>query len=416
MARSVLFIVTNGDSAGGICVQAVAEKLVADGWRVLGLTQDGNPAAVNKNNGISWHTVPRHWSHRTGDQLGPVGRKLVPLCKRLQIFLMSHWWPLYAPGLRRRFEKAALDIAKKEHIDVVVPVYNSIDSLLAGCAVKKKYPDTKLVLYFLDSLIGGQCASFMKESVRLKKALKWEERLMNCADRAIMMESARDKYDALPQKPGYWDRMEFLDIPLLVPREEAGAAAPRKRLPPEEKVFLFVGTMPRNIRSPLPFLEAFMGLKDPSYRLYLLGGTEYEREIRAAEEKDSRIRFLGFVPHQEALEYMEEADYLVNFGNSLSYMVPSKIFEYMAAKKPIISTQVVENDPSAAYLRHYPAALVLRPGEEDPSRAIEAFLKQCEGGSVEKLRETVGHLCQKGQILYRNTPAAFADSLQKVFE
>lgn len=416
MARSVLFIVTNGDSAGGICVQAVAEKLIADGWHVSALTQEGNPAALNKKNGICWYTVPRHWSHRTGAQLSPVGRKIVPVCKRLQILAMSHWWPLYAPGMRRRFEKAALRIAEKEHIDVVVPVYNSIDSMLAGCAVKKKYPETKLVLYFLDSLIGGQCASFMKESVRLKKALKWEAKLMKYADRGIMMESARDKYDALPQKPEYWEKMEFLDIPLLVPREDPQSVATRKRFSPEEKVFLFVGTMPRNIRSPLAFLEAFMGLKDPDYRLYLLGSSEYEREIRAAQEKDSRIRFLGFVPHQEALECIQEADYLVNFGNSLSYMVPSKIFEYMAAKKPIISSQVIDNDPSAAYLRHYPAALVLRSGEGDPGKEIEDFLEKCNENSGEELRETVSRLCQKGQIFYRNTPAAFSACLQEVFE
>ena len=57
---------------------------------------------------------------------------------------------------------------------------------------------------------------------------------------------------------------------------------------------------------------------------------------------------------------MLEADVLINIGSSVDTMVPSKIFEYMATGKPIISFFRHDTEPSIHYLGHYPLTLLIK--------------------------------------------------------
>ena len=59
---------------------------------------------------------------------------------------------------------------------------------------------------------------------------------------------------------------------------------------------------------------------------------------------------MGRVSHTVAIQYMSEADFLLNIGNSISSMVPSKIFEYISTGKPIISIYSNINDSSQYFI------------------------------------------------------------------
>ena len=88
---------------------------------------------------------------------------------------------------------------------------------------------------------------------------------------------------------------------------------------------------------------------------------------------------------------MGEADFLLNFGNSLTYMTPCKIFEYASFGKPIISTMPIDNEPGSAYLKDYPLALLLRDSDPAEERldSLSRFLSENKGRRValSELRE-----------------------------
>lgn len=415
--KSVLFIVTEIDSASGICVQAVAQECIHNGYTVHILTQvDSVASQQDRNFHIRWHYIHRHWSNytitskHTSDLLL---QKILGILKRAQIVLLSFIWPVYAPSISRLFSKTAISIVEENNIDIVVPVYNTIDALMAGMAVKIRISHIRLIPYFLDSLCGGQKPTFISERSWKSKAKRWETRVMKTADSAVMMQAAYPWYKSMPETPQYFNKIKFLDLPLLLLKEDNDRIK-RKKFFENETVFLFAGSMPRNIRSPLPFLEVFETLTNPDYRLCFIGSTEYEQEIKAVQARDSRIQLIGFVTHLEAIEYMKEANYLINLGNKLPYMVPSKIFEYMSACKPIISMQDMEDDPSAIYLQTYPRALILKATQCNNAEKMMAFIteQKCyrENETIRQVRE----LCQQGGNLYNNTPGAFVNYLEEV--
>lgn len=410
MRKTALFIVTEIDSASGICVQNVAKELIENKWNVLILTQNESKSLMENKDGIIWYTVRRHWSTKSVVYYGKVKRFLIQNLKRLQILLLSPLWPLYAPGLSLRMSRVAWNIAYNNQVDVVIPIYNTIDALIAGCYVKKKKKDIQLIPYFLDSLVGGQCASFMKEQVRQKKAVKCEKKIMSFADVAIMMNGAKKKYEELELSLDYLDKVFFLDIPML--SSKVVFEKINKKYRQDEIVFLFVGSMPRNIRSPLACINMFQKLTNPSYRLYFIGTTDYEREITIASGQDNRIRYLGIMSHKEAIEYMLDASFLINLGNKLSYMVPSKIFEYMTMQKPIISVSEIEDDPCIFYLDKYPCSLILHPWKYN-AELIEKFVTNYNNISRNYIKCQMMTMCERGGELYSNTPRAFVDVLEE---
>lgn len=57
-----------------------------------------------------------------------------------------------------------------------------------------------------------------------------------------------------------------------------------------------------------------------------------------------KIVFLGFLEHKDTQQWMSKMDVLINVSNTTEYHLPSKIVDYLAAKKPIVNLISTEND------------------------------------------------------------------------
>jgi len=92
-------------------------------------------------------------------------------------------------------------------------------------------------------------------------------------------------------------------------------------------------------------LNAMENLEENKIELWISGKGELEYEVRTASEKDTRIKYLGHMEYSEYMKCLEEADVLINPRNmSLpenQNNFPSKIMEYLAVGKPIISSKFV---------------------------------------------------------------------------
>lgn len=90
-------------------------------------------------------------------------------------------------------------------------------------------------------------------------------------------------------------------------------------------------------------LEAFKMLEDPNVRLFISGKGSMEAEVRSAQQADPRICYLGCPVYEEYIQNLHKADVLVNPRNmnlpENRNNFPSKIMEYLATGKPILSTR-----------------------------------------------------------------------------
>lgn len=92
-------------------------------------------------------------------------------------------------------------------------------------------------------------------------------------------------------------------------------------------------------------LEVMKNVRNQKIRLLLSGKGDLETQIQQASQEDSRIQYLGHLPYGEYIRRMNQADILINPRNMAlpenQNNFPSKIMDYLASGKTIISTKFV---------------------------------------------------------------------------
>lgn len=108
-----------------------------------------------------------------------------------------------------------------------------------------------------------------------------------------------------------------------------------------ERALMFSGTLDQTTGI-FFLLEAFSKVKDPTIQLWISGRGYMSTKLFALSQEDPRIRFLGFLKRDQLLGYMQKSLVLVNPRPpnlpENRYSFPSKILEYLAVGRPVIST------------------------------------------------------------------------------
>jgi glycosyltransferase involved in cell wall biosynthesis len=150
-------------------------------------------------------------------------------------------------------------------------------------------------------------------------------------------------------------------------------------------------------RTPRPFLTAFAALLRDRPELGDQVQAAFLGELRPPDREwalslglGDALALEGFRPHAEALAAMRAADVLLLLvpragGRGLS-VVSGKVYEYLAAERPILALVPPEGD-AAALLRNTGSAWIADPDDESEilaalGRAADAWL----GGSLEQRR------------------------------
>ena len=91
------------------------------------------------------------------------------------------------------------------------------------------------------------------------------------------------------------------------------------------------------------------------------------------------VKQIGYVPHRQSLEYVKGADLLLLVGGKHRWEETGKVYEYLAAGRPILA--LVQPDGAAAeLLRQYSAASVI---DRDNRQETYAALREAiSGGSI----------------------------------
>lgn len=220
----------------------------------------------------------------------------------------------------------------EEH--VVVFVYSMHAPFMAAAkAVKRIIPHAHICLLVLD--LPQYMDLGMSKVKKVLKTLDWFriQHLEKSVDRYVLY--AKPMADFLKLKDGTWMVMEG--------SYDSAQQADALTEQPEKKTIMYSGVL--DLRYGIPELLDAMKLLDDSYELWLTGSGNAAELIKERAAEDSRIVFYGYLPsRQDLLNKQAVATMLINprrdIEEASQYCFPSKLFEYMASGRPVISCRL----------------------------------------------------------------------------
>ena len=360
--KNVLFIVTEYNSANGICAKCLIDCLIDRSFGVYCITNKEPHYSNPLNERCNYSFVKPRLSYRLltkANKKSGIKSKILKLLafmtNKISLILSIPRWPLISRSYSNRLYKAAKKICDSSSIDFVVAVYSQIDTLVAASKLKTIHPSIKYIPYMLDSLAGGYGPKMFSEQWKIRRCTKWEKLLFINADKIVMMQSSKSFYDGI-RETDYYDRIVFLDIPLMVRPNQIA-----KELKDSASIIriVYVGSIPLKIRNPKYFIDCFKAVDNKNILLSFYGTCDDNARFKEMIKEIDNIKFVSQVSREKVNELLFEADFLLNIGNCNKNMVPSKIFEYMSYGKPIISVSPIHNEPSEKYLRDYNNCIIL---------------------------------------------------------
>lgn len=193
------------------------------------------------------------------------------------------------------------------------------------------------------------------------------------------------------QTEGYKDhihKIKGVDFPVMAEKHPEDVEIPFE-FKEENTNILFCGTMDDGFRNPDYVLSTFAQVfeKDPSVKVYFLGPQQGVKVTQWAEKYHDNIFVHPGVPNNIAVAATYKADMLLNIGNAISNMVPSKIFDYFATGKAIVNVQKIENAPDVEYFEKYPMQITLPEySGEIQSEKLYEFIKENKGRHLDYSR------------------------------
>jgi glycosyltransferase involved in cell wall biosynthesis len=261
-----------------------------------------------------------------------------------------------------RLRRAALDLASALRPEVVVAYNPAAGSGSAALATARR-----LHLPFVCIVADFDRPDAQGSPLRRYQA-RWAKHVARHADGMVALSghAPRDLDIARP-----WIKLD------------GGLAPGWEQLPdvvPRERTVVFTGRA-NSASGIMVLVHSLRLIPDPDVRLVISGRGGLERELRRAAQSDPRITIAGFMDRQSWRRLIASATVLVNprLSSELEnrYNFPSKIIDYLAAGRPVITTLCGDLDPE--YLK------VTIPLHEETPQALADLLSETLARPAEQL-------------------------------
>jgi len=167
-----------------------------------------------------------------------------------------------------------------------------------------------------------------------------------------------------------------------LPARQGEGVRKKLGLPRDAKIVMYTGHL-YEWKGAKTLLEAALNSKFqiPNSKFIFVGGTKDDvKKFREMARGADNVLILGHKPHSEIPKYLAAADVLVlpnsgKFDISRHHTSPLKLFEYMAARKPIVASDL----PSIREVLNETNAVLVKPDDPEAlASGIDQVLKNPE--------------------------------------
>ena len=281
------------------------------------------------------------------------------------------WKPLYWPDAQCSFVppawRAARRLIRAHRYDALITVSLPFSCHLVGLALKRRNPGLRWIVDIGDPFALLHDIPLNNHRLYGRLNLRAEAAVLRRADHvALTTRGAWEQYERTfhvsPDK-----------VSIIPPLHSLPPASrePHDAWPASEKSdvirMVYCGRVYNDIRSPDYLLKLLRRLVDgasqgPSPQLHFFGNvSDCHQVFEPYRDLLGTHLFLhGEVDRATVASALQNADLLVNIGNSTSHQLPSKIVVYIGTGKPIVNLINHDGDCTLEHLTDYPAALNLR--------------------------------------------------------
>lgn len=266
-------------------------------------------------------------------------------------------------------------LCKQNHYDWVVSV--SYPFMMHRLVKYYRPHQTHWAMYALDPFYHNVTYSRKREHARLCL----ECAVSKSADIIFHVPEQAEDYTCRELQP-LRAKYHPLNYPNFVQQESTGTPSLLKTEPGYVNL-VYLGTLYSDVRKPDALLELFgnMIAKCPTLRLHLIGNVfgvgAGETITRYKERLGDALQTYLPMPSDLAKAALQAADVLVNIGNTIHNQMPSKLWEYIASGKPILSVCMIRDCNTIPYLSTYPNSLCVFADEVDQEQNVINIVHFC---------------------------------------
>ncbi|HUT86057.1 MAG TPA: glycosyltransferase [Elusimicrobiales bacterium] len=287
-------------------------------------------------------------------------------------------WPDFAAFWAMYSYKELKNIVRENSYNAVISVCLPFSDHLLALKIKKYVPNAVWIADVQDPFYLSE--NFRYNNTLLYKKLNYafERKVFKTADyiTVTFKNTAKEYQSIFPENS---DKIKI--IPHLVDLQMPDITQ-KNYFDSSDKIrLIYIGTLEKKMRNPSYLLKLFTGLLkvygQSNLELHFFGNINDCTFIfnRYKNLLDKKIFVHGIVSRDTIGNVMSSADFLVNMGNKSTYLLPSKIVEYVAFQKPIINLSVIADDTSAEFLRPYPIAINLLIGTQTIEEQVSKLVK-----------------------------------------
>lgn len=283
--------------------------------------------------------------------------------KALSPFVFPDPMALHLRGYRHGLSR----LLQQESFQVVIGCVVPFACYALSEVVKRERPDVQWVCDIGDPLLGNSVLS-LQGHVMQRRAMRLEGNALKLAD-SVIVTNAGTKTHFLNH---YGDQLMPQRIH-VVPNGTNVTSRPPSLTDSVEEVtagcrLVYAGGFYRKLREPYALFEAVRSMASKNVQLTVYG--ERTAFINAADFDGKTIRYGGRVANEEIHSVYGASDAVVFLDNAYGVQTSGKIFELIAAKRPILFIYDNEKSPTLELVKKYPAAVKCRNRPDDIRAAI----------------------------------------------
>ena len=349
--KKVLFVLGNympTPSANGICVDEIRKDFITQGVETFSLSCRQIKKQKNTTNDFFIKTPFLYRTLHNISNEGLIRKIFVSILRIIRNIETVICYPFVNFSFKHKLYRKIDSLYKKYHFDVIVSVSYPRDAAYATFLFKKKHPDVKCVSYSLDPFVDERKHNHIKNEYFEKKAFKFEKQIVNYHDLVIVKKEHFDHYDL-----NYHDEVNkkvfFLGVPLFIKRN-------LKKRDINKIIAVYAGSLWPDLRDPSFIINLFK--QSPDYELHIYTNAS-KSWLETLSDNVQNIKIFEPVCHEDLNQIFEQANILVNIGNSIDNAYPSKLIEYISYGKPIITTYKHDKDECKDIVERFSFGLAL---------------------------------------------------------